>query len=518
MYGVAMLNISSNPFRVLMLGWEYPPHIAGGLGVACEGLTKALGKLAGLEIHFIVPKLLGGESASHMFLHDSFRQLAGPGTGSVTEHYERTQHLSAIMQASHSASATRTSLPASAYSNPSLSGSDSSYAFLLSMFSESEEELRKLLACGALLEHDQYSDISAQAHYGRNVFEEVARYTSRVIRNFGGLPCDLIHAHDWMTYPAAVALKKILGRPLIVHTHSIDFDRSGNNRNQAVYDIERLGIHAADGVIAVSHYTKALVAREYDVSPDKIDVVHNGIYPKRSRRKIHENPLPLAISKEVLAGRGAGAKYVQHAAPVTQHAIKRPAPVFSTVLFLGRVTMQKGPDYFVRAAAKVAAALPYARFLLAGKGDLLPGMIELAHELGIGDRMEFLGFLNEAEVEEAFAEADLYVMPSVSEPFGISALEAINFDTPVIMSRQSGVSEVVLHSLKFDFWDVDRLADLIINGLLHEELRADMIQSARAELERLRWDAAAAKTCEVYGRIVQREIKEGETKSCCVNG
>ncbi len=232
-----------------------------------------------------------------------------------------------------------------------------------------------------------------------------------------------------------------------------------------------MGIDAAQAVIAVSHYTKSIVEKYYGKDPAHVYVVHNGIYTKKARHAYEKS------SKE-------GKK---------------------TVLFLGRVTLQKGPDYFIQAAAKVAQHVPDAHFMMAGTGDMLPSMIELSHELGIGDRMEFVGFLKDEEIEAAYSKADLYVMPSVSEPFGLSALEAISFDTPVLMSKQSGVSEVVKNSLKFDFWDVERLADLMINGLLHNELREDMVAMAKTELSKLRWEASAERTLPVYSSLVNQQ-------------
>ena len=431
-----------------MLGWEYPPNIAGGLGVACEGLTRALSQRE-INIRFVVPKLLGGEDADHMRLTDSFVSVQ-----------ETSVQYASVVGGSFSTTVQRdgVGVDLDPYANPR---------------AESDKVLSWLTHIDTFagvqsfhVEYEDCTDISVAAKYGRNMFDEVARYTARVARRYGGYECDLIHAHDWMTFPAGVALARMLGKPLVVHVHSLDYDRSGSGRNHEIYNIERMGVHAADAVIAVSEYTKRVLHDHYGVPLEKITVVHNGVYPKAARRYYESGK----------TGR--------------------------SVLFLGRVTLQKGPDYFVRAAARVVEQIPDVTFVMAGTGDMLPAMIDLSHNLGIHDNMHFVGFLSGDEVERAFSEADLYVMPSVSEPFGISVLEAISFDTPVLMSKQSGVGEVVHHSLKFDFWDVDRLADLIINGLLHEELRLDMVDMARHELERVRWDAAAVRTENVYKQFI----------------
>jgi glycosyltransferase involved in cell wall biosynthesis len=312
---------------------------------------------------------------------------------------------------------------------------------------------------------------SSGAQYGTDIFDEVARYTRAVVETMADESFDLIHAHDWMTYAAGMALAEITGKPLVVHAHSLEYDRSGANVNPRIDAIERRGLSRADAVLPVSHYTECILHKNYGVPLDRIHVVHNGIY------------IPEAI-----------------------HHYKRKRRDWpeNVVLFLGRITYQKGPEYFVRAAAKVVRHVPDVLFVMAGSGDMLAGMIDLTRELGLEEHFHFPGFLRGKEVEEIFSVAALYVMPSVSEPFGISALEAVNFDIPAIISKQSGVSEVVRGALKVDFWDVDRLADLMINGLLHEELREDLIAMAREELKGIHWDASAAKTVEAYNCVLQQ--------------
>lgn len=433
-----------------MLGWEYPPHIAGGLGTACEGLTKGLSRL-GVDLTFVIPRVVGDENAEHMNLVDQYTVISEPGAGPAVSMphlfggtIERIGVLAALKPYWREVDYLQ-------YIDR-LDDIDSEEADTLFTASTASAEVRRV----------------PRARYGHNIFEEVARFTQNVIRAVQSQTFDVIHAHDWMTFPAGVALSQMTGKPLIVHIHSLESDRSGAWVNEQIDSVERMGTSSATGVIAVSHYTKSIINQRHGVDLNRIFVVHNGIYPKSTH------------------------SYYKTKGD-SQHKV---------VLFLGRITFQKGPDYFVRAAEKVISIVPNVQFLMAGAGDMLGTVQNLAKDLGISNYFRFTGFLNEKEVEEAFNIADLYVMPSVSEPFGISALEAIDFSTPVIISKQSGVSEVLGHSLKFDFWDVERLADLIVNGLLYEEMRADMVSMAREELRRLRWDAAAAKTLEVYKALV----------------
>jgi glycosyltransferase involved in cell wall biosynthesis len=306
---------------------------------------------------------------------------------------------------------------------------------------------------------------------GDSIFEEVERFTSHVVANFSGHEFDIIHAHDWMTFPAAVALSQLTGKPLVVHVHSLEQDRSGLFVDRNIEKLEKLGLETSSRVIAVSHYTRRAIERFHEVPSRKIRVVHNGVYPRQA---------------------------------VQDYRIKKTWPR-NVVLFAGRVTFQKGPDYFVEVAARVIPRVPGVLFVLAGTGDMLPTVRERVGELGLTEYFLFPGFLSGEELEEMFSVADVYVMPSVSEPFGITALEAISFDTPVIISKQSGVSEVLEHALKVDFWDLDRMAGMIANVLLNRDFRDELIQMAKSEVKNLHWDAAATKTIEVYQELLAGE-------------
>lgn len=445
------------PFRVLMLGWEYPPHISGGLGTACEGLSSALSR-HDADILFVVPYLAGGETAPHMTLVDSL----GNDASVVEGDFYRAEGGGRYEGSIGAVSPRHRTVRVPAMLKPYWNAADFE-EYKRHLVAESERIAQGLVAS---LRESSAPPLSF-AHYGGDIFEEVERFALNTVSLFQQERFDLIHAHDWMTFPAGVALSQVTGKPLVLHVHSLEFDRSGEQVNSQIAAIEQWGLRSADAVIAVSYYTRSMIQQRYQVADDRLHVVHNGVYPRA---------VPNELRTDDLSER-------------------------RVVLFLGRITFQKGPDYFVEAAAKVIPHVPDAMFVMAGSGDMLERLVQRARALGILDHFRFPGFLRGAEVERIFSTAALYVMPSVSEPFGISALEAISHETPVILSRQSGVSEVLRHVLKVDFWDVDRMADLIINALLHKELRDDMVAMAREEVQKLQWDASAVRTLDVYRSV-----------------
>jgi glycosyltransferase involved in cell wall biosynthesis len=302
--------------------------------------------------------------------------------------------------------------------------------------------------------------------YSGDMYKEVQRYAELALKLAAEEEFDVIHAHDWMTYPAGVAVARATGKPLIVHVHSTEFDRSGEHVNQMIYDIERMGMHAADKIIAVSYLTRNVIISRYGVSGNKVEVVYNGV-----ERNGNKN------------GNGNGTN------------IKRDEKV---VLFLGRITMQKGPDYFLRAAKKVLEKMDNVKFVMAGSGDMMHRSVEMAAGLGIGSKVLFTGFLRGDDVQKIFKMADLYVMPSVSEPFGIAPLEALDNDVPIIISKQSGVSEVITHALKVDFWDVDEIANKIVAVLKYPPLGITLRSHGNYEVRKLRWRDSAAKCAKIY--------------------
>lgn len=465
-----------------MLGWEFPPKISGGLGTACEGLTRGLVS-NNVNVTFFLPRLYGDEKADGANLIPAFSQdgnfainesFSSPALHAQVEHADVVAHGIPPLHCDSCDTAVPSESFVSAYARADATQRYEDKLEILRVYQDtlsdigSTETHRQELLSKAFTQYRNGVALGESAIYGENIFEVVEQFAAAALFRFHNTDVDLIHAHDWMTFPAAVALKQLTGKPLIVHVHSLEFDRSGSSVNPDIDAIERFGLEHADKVVAVSHYTSSVIQAEHGIDPDRIAVIHNGIYP---RAMVSQNRLELGWTSKV-------------------------------VLFLGRVTFQKGPDYLVEAAAKVLHHVPDATFVIAGTGDMLDQLKGRVAELGIEKNFYFPGFLSGKQLEQVFSTAEVYVMPSVSEPFGISALEAISFDTPVVISKQSGVSEVLHHALKVDFWDIDQLADLIISALEYPELRADLVSMAREEVKRLHWDASAKRTVEIYQDII----------------
>ncbi len=485
--------------RILMLGWEFPPFIAGGLGTACYGLTKALDRL-GHEVVFILPKPVDSSQSSHIRLlsPEAIRALppdapqlrAGVGTtvaatpGSTAAAGQFVGADSYTMP--EFARTTFHALPAS-FSSPypefaskGGAGGTGPAAAIAGTPAIGPDGLPLLGPDGAPLVWPEGVDPQvihgvaagvgggAGAGYEGDMVDNAERYARLVVALGRHERFDVIHAHDWMTFPAGLWIARATGKPLVVHVHSTEFDRAGDHPNQRVYDIERRGMHGAMKIIAVSELTKSICTKRYGVDPAKVSVVYNG------------------IDNESAANKGADRIEARD----------------KIVLFLGRITMQKGPEYFVRAAKRVLEKVPHTKFIMAGSGDMYTRSIEEAAALGIGHRFSFTGFLRGKQVDEVFRMADCYVMPSVSEPFGIAPLEAMRNDTPVIISKQSGVSEVLTHALKVDFWDIDDMADKIVAVLRHPPLSQTLREHGSFELRKLTWDGAAAKCVQAYGAAI----------------
>jgi len=425
--------------RVLMLGWEFPPFISGGLGTACYGLTKAMNQLD-MKVTFVLPKMVEGQYTTHVKL------LSPDCLGTSTSRYRELKNVTFRTISS----------PLQPYST-----SDAYQQRI-------EEALRqKQKMHGGNLGMTGLS--IGKMDYSGDMYAEVHRYAAVVRQLAKNEQFDVIHAHDWMTYPAAIAVATITGKPLVVHVHSTEFDRSGEHINQMIYDIEREGMERADKIIAVSHFTHNIIISRYGISGEKVEVVYNGV-----ERNGNGYALP------------------------AQSGIDRNEKI---VLFLGRITMQKGPEYFLAAAKKVLEVMDNVKFVMAGSGDMMHRTIEMAAELGIGNKVLFTGFLRGEDVQRIYEIADLYVMPSVSEPFGIAPLEALNNDIPVIISRQSGVSEVLTHALKVDFWDVNEIANKIIAVLKYPPLQVTLRNYGNFEVRKLRWKDAAQKCAKIYEEL-----------------
>ncbi|MEN8203422.1 MAG: glycosyltransferase [Bacteroidota bacterium] len=426
--------------RVLMFGWEFPPHISGGLGTACYGLTRGMSSIDNLEILFVVPKAYGDEDQSRM-------KVLGAGDVSVDIRKVReTKYLKDLSYIEINSNL----VP---YTSPE------EYEELVDM---AEHRGKRFV------ETSMGGKLHFTGKYGKNLYEEIANYA--VVAGEIALKedFDIIHSHDWLTYPAGIAAKRASGKSLVIHVHATDFDRSGGKVNPTVFEIEKTGMHIADKIIAVSNLTRNTVIEKYGIHPDKVVTVYNAVDPITDHEKLK---LKRGINDKV-------------------------------VTFLGRVTLQKGPEYFVQAAYKVLQKMDNVRFVMAGSGELLEKMIQWTAALGISDRFHYTGFLKGDDVFRMFSISDVYVMPSVSEPFGISPLEAMQSNVPSIISHQSGVAEILKYAFKVDFWDVDALADAIY-GLLNYPSLAEMFRKHGVqEVNDMKWENSGKKVHSVYQEFV----------------
>lgn len=437
--------------RVLMFGWEFPPHISGGLGTACFGMTQALAQ-RGAEVCFVLPRVnKGGDKNTFLKLESA------SGTPISERDMERMEWASGQMWSSN-IKYLPVGSPLMPYMTPE------SYA-------EAIREMSAHTTEGGEYWHegDERSFTwQLKGGYGPDLMNEVYRFGRLAAAIAMREEFDVIHAHDWMTYPAAMLAKALTGKPLVVHIHATEYDRSGENINEQVAAIERAGLLAADLVVAVSQLTRNIVINRYGVPPEKVKVVYNAVMRPEIE---HHYTIPERIKKE-----------------------KR-------VLFLGRITFQKGPEYFMEAARLVLERVPNCRFFMAGTGDMLPQLVRRAGQLRIGHRFHFAGFLRGEQVDRMFALSDLYVMPSVSEPFGITPLEAMVYDVPVLVSKQSGVAEILRHALKADFWDTRDLADKICAVLTYPALAKELVKNCREEMKSIRWTNAADQLLQLYSTV-----------------
>ena len=424
--------------KVLMFGWEFPPHISGGLGTACYGITKGLAA-NGVEVLFVMPSASGDEdqssariiNASDVAVYDSFTN--------IDEYLGKVQFL-------------RVGSNLMPYISPE------NYSLL----SEEERHFQTMEFTTHFRSKYKFS-----GKYGANLYEEVARYAMVGGAIAAENDFDVIHAHDWLTYLAGIAAKRVSGKPLVVHVHATEFDRDGENYNTVVYDIEKRGMSEADRVITVSDWTRNIVINRYGIDASKVVTVHNAVdFSGRSDIKVNRT-----VKEKV-------------------------------VTFLGRVTLQKGPEYFIEAARKVLDRCDNVRFVMAGSGDLLNRSVRRVAQLGMADKFHFTGFLRGADVQRMFAYSDVYVMPSVSEPFGISPLEAMISNVPTIISKQSGVAEVLRHAIKVDFWDIDALADSIYALVNYPAISKIASEKGFEEVSTLKWNNAAAKMKAVYSDAI----------------
>lgn len=420
--------------KVLMLGWEFPPIMAGGLGTACYGLSKALSEYVDLTL--ILPTT------------EKPWQMNGKVEMLGLNYYGLDRHLPAPEAEASFTKITKVHYVEAGDLNP--------YPFGIAY-----DEIQYNPDLGPEYVRQLYS---SKEPYGSNIMEKVRVFGEVVAQLALTMDFDLIHAHDWITYPAAVKIKEATGKPLVLHIHSLETDRVGPTAKtwwNTVYEIEKAGMQAADRLIPVSHYTKDCAVEHYGIDPHKFHPVYNAIDPAPVYR------IPREIDEKI-------------------------------VLFLGRITYQKGPEFMAETAFKLLQKYEKVKFFVAGTGDQLNKLKELCHFFGIYDKFIFAGFLNKARVHQILAQADVYFMPSVSEPFGLSALEAAQFGIPCVLSEQSGVAEVMDHALKADYWDTDSFANYIYALLNYEGLRREMTENTNEELDDMSWDDSAQDVVAVY--------------------
>ena len=420
--------------KVLMFGWEYPPHILGGLGTASYGITKGLAAQGDMEITFCLPRPWGDEDKS--FLNIVAMNAVPVVWRDVNYDYVKDR-VGDVM-------------------SPELY-----FRMRENIYSDFSYMNTNDLGC-----------IEFSGRYPENLQDEINNYSIVAGVIAREQDYDVIHAHDWLTYPAGIHAKQVSGKPLCIHVHATDFDRSRGNVNPTVYRIEKDGMDHADCIMCVSELTRQTVIKQYHQDPAKCFTVHNAVYPLR--KELEEIPRPDHKGKE------------------------------KVVTFLGRITMQKGPEYFVEAANLVLHRTRNVRFCMAGSGDMLDQMIYLAAEKGISDRFHFPGFMRGKEVYECLKNSDVYVMPSVSEPFGISPLEAMQCGTPSIISYQSGCAEILHNCIKVDYWDTHALADAIYSICHNESLFKYLQKEGKEEVDRITWEKVGLLIRSLYEQVINR--------------
>lgn len=418
--------------KALMFGWEFPPHILGGLGTASFGLTRGMAMQSDMDITFVIPKPYGDEDQSFLKIigacnvpvnwrdvnYDQVKRKIG-NTMDPELYYRLRDHI---------------------------------YADFSSIYTNE-------LGC-----------IGFSGRYPDNLLEEINNYSICAGVIARATDFDVIHSHDWLTYPAGIHAKMVTGKPLVIHVHATDFDRSRGNVNPQVFAIEKNGMDYADHIITVSNLTRDIVINKYHVDPQKVTTVHNAVEP---------------VSKEI------------------QNIIPNKNPKEKVVTFLGRITMQKGPEYFVEAAARVLERSKNIRFVMAGSGDKMVEMIDLAARRKIADRFHFTGFLKGKQVYEMLKSSDVYVMPSVSEPFGISPLEAMQVSVPTIISKQSGCAEILMNAIKLDYWDIDGMADAIYSICTYPDMAEFLQKEGKKEVDNIKWEYAGNRVRAIYEKVLK---------------
>lgn len=427
-----------NEMRVLMFGWEFPPHISGGLGTACSGITKALSAIKNVEITFVVPKVWGDENSENV-------KLIGAGDIRISRKTIKNPENNKLNYIELQSSLI-----------PYLGTNE---------FYELSSNINNLAK--TFIEIAPGEKLNFEGGYNENLFHETKQYAITAGQLALELDFDVIHVHDWMSFEAGIEVKRISGKPLIVHFHSTEFDRNGVNINKEIFAIEQKGIEHADCIITVSNRTRDIILDNYKTSTTKIVTVYNAVS---------------AINYS------------------TKREIKN-SDDKKTVTFLGRITMQKGPRYFIEAASIAIKKQTNLKFIVAGKGNLRDEMIQLTKDLGINDYFEFPGFIEDKDVTALFMRSDVFIMPSVSEPFGIVALEAMQTGLPVVVSKQSGVSEIAKNLVKVDYWKTEMMANMIVDLLNNSTGNAELAKNGQIEVSKIKWETPAKHLFEIYHQL-----------------
>ncbi len=417
--------------KVLMFGWEFPPKIYGGLAVASYGITKGLSQQGDVEIKFCMPKPTGQEENFLKIINMSqvpvawrdvqYDQIKDQMIGHTAEDY---------------------------------------YRYRDHIYADFNNLGVNYMGC-----------LEFAGGYPGNLQQEINNFSIIAGVVARSEDFDIIHAHDWLTFPAGIHAKQVSGKPLCIHVHATDFDRSRGKVNPTVYSIEKDGMDNADCIMCVSELTRQTVINNYGQDPRKCVAMHNAVYPLSDDIKAivpHKNP------KEKI------------------------------VTYLGRITMQKGPEYFVEAAALVLQRTKNVRFCMAGSGDMLEAMIKLAAQRGIADRFHFPGFQRGREVYECYKNSDVFVMPSVSEPFGIAPLEAMQCGCPSIISKQSGCGEILDKVIKVDYWDIHAMADAIYSICTNESLYNYLRVEGMKEVDGITWEKVGRRIRNCYDKLINR--------------
>ncbi|HNU54658.1 MAG TPA: glycosyltransferase [Candidatus Syntrophosphaera sp.] len=442
--------------KILMFTWEFPPLISGGLGMACYGMVRSLLAL-GIKIDLVLP--------TKEMVYFPLRKVEDVNTLPAV-------FVDPVLQKEYLRHSFETLQERLEYIG--ISGRPESYYRLdeLAKFDPTVSLERWQTQFQSVREREIFSDLATNLTGDEDLIRKVQEFTMRAEKFARSLDYNLIHAHDWLTYPSGILAKKISKKPLVVHIHATEFDRAGGPGDERVHKIEHAGMMYADKVIAVSQYTAQMIMSRYRIDTAKIRIVHNAF----------------TLSEESVTSK--------------KRIFKGP-----TVLFLGRITLQKGPDYFLEVAARVLKVHPEARFIMAGSGDMGRKLLRDSASRKLQNRFLFTGFLNRAQVEDILRASDIYMMPSISEPFGISPLEAMAFGLTSIISKQSGVAEVVNHAFKIDYWDVELMANTVNHLIENPDKCSKMGMDGMREVNQIHWKEAAEKIRLVYSSTLSEYIK-----------